>query len=109
MKLPIDGRVTRLCRDDRQLFDETLQVLADELPDVLDAFCRRVVPPGCQLARIISHEYADDLKPYARLLLLDLRWVAQVPGWSPTMRRERAMWALEMAGFPESAKQTMNN
>jgi hypothetical protein len=102
VKLAIDTRMPRcLCRDDRELFAETLQILADQLPGVLRAVCQQVVYPGCQLERVVSHEFLDDLKPFVRLLLLDLKWSAKVPGWSPTMRVERAQWALEMAGFPK--------
>ena len=99
MRLLVDPRIRRfLCTEHRQLLEQTLQVLVDEdLEDVAQALCERAMPPECRLARVMDlpHELTD----YMQLLLLELRWIAEVPGWSARLRRMRAHEALAFVGF----------
>ena len=77
---------------------------AAELPEVFDALTQRVlgVTPDTEAGRLRDARLvtaAGDLQPFAELVLLDVAWVARVPGWSAPMRTARALEAIGLCGF----------
>ena len=101
----IGGFVDDLSTVERSLVLQTLNALCRaELPDVVDALTGRMLGPipegldgDAQEARLVDAE--GYLQPYVALALLDVQYAATVPAWSPKMRRDRALEAIEAAGF----------
>jgi hypothetical protein len=83
--------------EDRALIGDTLQALADaDLGDVAADLCRRIFSKEQDIDRVVAD---DALTPFVTLTLEDLKWVANVPGWTLAMRRERAAESLALWGF----------
>jgi hypothetical protein len=97
MKIAIDPRVRRLLTgDDRALFEATIAVLSDELPEILGEFCERVIPPDCYICRIVGdHDDDSAMNWIFELLLRELQHVARAPGWPDRVRLMRVREALD--------------
>lgn len=101
----IAGVVDDLSIVERSLVLQTLNALCRaELPDVVDALTGRMLAPipegrdgDAQEARLVDAEGC--LQPFVVLALLDIHSAATAPGWSATMRRDRALEAIGLAGF----------